>query len=75
MQINQQPTTFKLASEEGATIIGNRTPWLKDASLRPTSREFRGPGGVLLTHHLIGKIATARLTIGDKTLVENVYIM
>ena len=75
LQVNQRPTTFKLDSGVGATIVGNRTPWLKDVSLSPTSREFRGPGGVPLTHRLIGKISNARLTIGDKTVVENIYIM
>ena len=57
------------------TILSDQTQWLRDVKLDTVKSEFRGPGGVKLSHLIKGQIINAKLTSGGKTHEENVYVM
>ena len=75
INVNRKLTQFKLDSGSKITVIGEKTPWVKQMSLDKCTSEFRGPGGVKLSHLVIGKITDAELHIGDKRCTETVYVM
>ena len=43
--------------------------------MEPSSAKFCGPGGVNLSHLVLGKIQEAQLRVQDRVITETVYVM
>lgn len=52
--MEEHKTPFKLDSGAKVTVVGDKTPWLKKMKLTPAREQFRGPGGVPLSHLVVG---------------------
>ena len=75
IQVNGQPTKFKLDSGSKITVISDQTPWLDKRSIKRCSELFRGPGGVNLTDRVLGAIEHTTLRCETGQIREKVYIM
>ena len=75
INVNRRTTQFKLDSGSKITLVGEKTPWVKDVKLEKCTSDFRGPGGVKLSHLVIGKVNNAELQIGERRYIETVYVM
>ena len=73
--VNGKPTGFKLDSGSKVTVVSDTTDWLRGMRLTPTTRDFKGPGGVPLSHLFRGQIENATLVAGENTHTETVYVM
>lgn len=54
--VNENSCISKLDSGSKVTVIEEKFIWLKGVKLEKISSEFRGPGGIKLTHLIKGKI-------------------
>ena len=75
IQVNNQTVNFKLDSGSKVTLISDHTPWLSKVKLQKSNGEFKGPGGISLSHLIRGQISNATLRIGEKSHSETVYVM
>ena len=73
--VNNNPASFKFASGAKVTVISEATPWLKNTTLQPATKEFRGPEDVSLSHLICGQLNLAQLKAGDASVTETVYVM
>ncbi|EDO32683.1 predicted protein [Nematostella vectensis] len=73
--VNGNASDFKLDSGSKVTVVSDQTPWIKGMQLEEVKTEFRGPGGVKLSHLMKGQIPNATFQAGDKAQHENVYVM
>ena len=65
IKVNSHTTEFKLDSGSKITVIGEQTPWVANTRMEPSSAKFCGPGGVNLSHLILGKIQDAQLRVQD----------
>lgn len=75
VEVNKRPCEFKLDSGSKVTVISNQTPLVKGLKLDPVRSEFKGPGNIGLSHLFKGVIRNATLEVGDKSHIEDVYVM
>ena len=73
--VNNHNTDFKLDSGSRVTVINDKIQWIQNVQLQPVKSSFSGPGGVTLSHLMIGEIPNARLCLGEKEHRETVYVM
>ncbi|XP_048582128.1 uncharacterized protein K02A2.6-like [Nematostella vectensis] len=73
--VDENACDFKLDSGSKVTVVSDQTPWIKGMQLEEVKTEFRGPGGVKLSHLMKGQITNATFQAGDKAHHENVYVM
>ena len=75
VSVNGNTTQFKLDCGSKITIVGEKTPWVKQIELEECTGDFRGPGRVELSHLVMGKITDANLQIGNRRYMETVFVM
>ena len=63
---------FKLDSGAEVSVLSDKLPWLRHASLKPATNTLRGPGGVKL--RLLGTL-DAQLSCGDRSYSETLYVI
>ena len=75
IEVNGESTTFKLDSGSKITVVGEKTPWLKQQKMEECTAQFRGPGMVSLSHLMLGAIRNEKLKINKRKITETVYVM
>ena len=75
LHVNKHPTSFKLDSGAGVTIISEKTPWHKQFPPQPNTCQFRGAGNVDLTDRVTGQIPKATLGIAGEAVTEDIFVM
>lgn len=65
--VNGNACISKLHSGSKVNVIEEKFTWLKGIKLEKTSSEFKGPGGIKLTHLIKGQIAKAKLRFGNRS--------
>jgi hypothetical protein len=75
IEVNGESTTFKLDSGSKITVVGEKTPWLKQQKMEECTAQFRGPGMVSLSHLMLGEIRNGKLHINGREITETVYVM
>ena len=75
LKVNGFNIMFKLDSGSKITVVGETTVWTKGLKVHKSKAEFRGPGGVPLSHLVLGEVRDASLEVAGRVIRETVYIM
>ena len=75
LRLDGKATTFKLDSGSKITVIGDQTPWLDKSKMVKCKNHFRGPGGISLSHKMIGVMPNMTIDCETGQLTEDVYVM
>jgi len=72
IEVNGHPTTFKLDTGAGVSVLSEKEPWLQSQPIKKTDQILRGPGG---THLPIIGVLEANLKYGSKEVKESAYVI